>query len=121
MTLHFCRAGAAIVALLLVSPAAHAQVAQERVDLEVVQRIRDEGLNRSQLEPMAQHLLDVIGPRLTGSPAMKQANEWTAAKMREWGLQNVVVEPWGTFGRGWERFSYSGRILTPFVQPLDAV
>jgi carboxypeptidase Q len=121
MTLQFCRAGAAIVALLLVSPAAHAQVAQERVDLEVVQRIRDEGLNRSQLEPMAQHLLDVIGPRLTGSPAMKQANEWTAAKMREWGLQNVVVEPWGTFGRGWERISYSGRILTPFVQPLDAM
>ncbi|HEY0304768.1 MAG TPA: M20/M25/M40 family metallo-hydrolase [Longimicrobiales bacterium] len=121
MNAHFRRAGAAaVVALLLASPGG-AQVAQERLDLDVVQRIRDEGLNRSQLEPMAQHLLDVIGPRLTGSHGMKQANEWTAAKMREWGLANVVVEPWGEFGRGWERVSFSGRILSPFVQPLDAM
>ena len=120
MTAYFRRAGAAVVALMLATPA-YAQVAQERLDLDVIQHIRDEGLNRSQIEAMAQHLLDVIGPRLTGSPGMKQANEWTAAKMREWGLQNVVVEPWGTFGRGWERVSYSGRILTPFVQPLDAM
>ena len=120
MTAIFRRAGAAVVALMLATPA-YAQVAQERLDLDVIQHIRDEGLNRSQIEAMALHLLDVIGPRLTGSPGMKQANEWTAAKMREWGLQNVVVEPWGTFGRGWERVSYSGRILTPFVQPLDAM
>ena len=111
---------AAGVALLLGS-AAHAQVAQERVDLAVVQRIRDEGLRRSQIDVWAQHLLDVIGPRLTGSPAMKQANHWTADQLREWGLQNVQVEPWGEFGRGWERVSFSGRILTPFVQPLDAM
>lgn len=120
MTTNFRRAGAAVVALLLAAPA-HAQVAQERLDLEVIRRIREEGLNRSQIEPLAQHLLDVIGPRLTGSSGMKQANQWTAAKMKEWGLDNVVVEPWGTFGRGWERVSYSGRILTPFVQPLDAM
>jgi hypothetical protein len=120
MTNNFRRASAAIVALLLAAPA-YAQVAQEQVDLDVVQHIRDEGLNRSQIETMAQHLLDVIGPRLTGSTGMMQANQWTAAKMKEWGLQNVVVEPWGTFGRGWERVSYSGRILSPFVQPLDAM
>jgi carboxypeptidase Q len=112
---------AALVALALATPPLHAQVAQEKVDLTVMQQIRDEGLNRSQIDPLAQHLLDVIGPRLTGSRAMKQANDWTAAKMREWGLTNVQVEPWGTFGRGWERISYSGRILTPFVQPLDAM
>ena len=120
MRLQCCTAGTALVAALLAAPAS-AQVAQERVDLAAVQRIRTEGLDRSRIDDLAQHLLDVIGPRLTGSPAMKQANQWAAATLREWGLQNVVVEPWGEFGRGWERVSYSGRILTPFVQPLDAM
>lgn len=120
MRLQCCTAGTAVVAALLAAPAS-AQVAQERVDLAVVQQIRAEGLDRSRIDDLAQHLLDVIGPRLTGSPAMKQANQWAATTLREWGLHNVVVEPWGEFGRGWERVSYSGRILTPFVQPLDAM
>ena len=100
------------------APSALAQVAQERVDLEVVRRIREEGLERSQIPALAGYLTDVNGPRLTGSPGMKRANEWTAGQFREWGLTNVVVEPWGEFGRGWERVSYSGRMVTPFVQPL---
>jgi hypothetical protein len=94
------------------------QVVQERVDLDVVRRIREEGLERSRIPALARHLTDVIGPRLTGSPGMTRANQWTAEKFREWGLANVAVEPWGEFGRGWERVSYSGRILTPFVEPL---
>jgi carboxypeptidase Q len=100
--------------------AAPAQAVQERVDLAVVERIRDEGLNRSRIPQLAGHLTDVIGPRLTGSPAMRQANDWTAEQLREWGVRDARVEPWGRFGRGWERVSYSGRILTPFVQPLHA-
>jgi hypothetical protein len=51
---------------------------------------------------------------------MMKANEWTAEMLESWGLTNVEIEPWGEFGRGWERVSYSGRILTPFVQPLVA-
>jgi carboxypeptidase Q len=111
-----------VAALLLLGSVvpASAQIAQERVDLAVVERIRDEGMNRSQLEQLAHHLTDVIGPRLTGSPAMKRANEWSAQKFREWGLQNVVVEPWGQFGRGWEFVSYAGRIMQPHVHPLIA-
>jgi carboxypeptidase Q len=96
------------------------EIAQERVDLTVVERIRDEGFNRSRIEELARHLNDAIGPRLTGSTGMKRANEWTAEKFREWGLQNVSIEPWGEFGRGWERVSYTGRITQPFVQPLHA-
>ncbi|MDH5549031.1 MAG: peptidase, partial [Gemmatimonadota bacterium] len=111
---------AAIAAVTVVPTALPAQVAQESVDLAVVQRIREEGLERSQLPALARHLTEVIGPRLTGSPQMKQANEWTAQMFREWGLTGVTVEPWGEFGRGWERVSYSGRILSPFVQPLHA-
>lgn len=99
---------------------AAAQVVQERIDYGIIEKIRAEGLNNSQIEELGGYLTDVIGPRLTGSPAMKRANEWTAAKFREWGLQNVVVEPWGEFGRGWERVSYRGRMVEPFVQPLHA-
>ena len=97
---------------------ARAQVAQEAVDLSVVQRIREEGLERSHIEEMARWLTEVNGPRLTGSPGMKRANEWTAQQMRAWGLENVVIEPWGEFGRGWQSEAYAGRILTPFEQPL---
>jgi len=108
------------IAGLVLTAGAWPQMAQERVDLAVVERIREEGLEHSQLDALAQHLVDVIGPRLTGSPGMRRANDWTADQLREWGLANVVVEPWGFFGKGWERVSYTGRILTPFVQPLHA-
>ena len=80
------------------APAA-AQVVQERVDLTVVQRIRDEALNRSQIPELASYLTDVIGPRLTGSTGMRQANDWTAGQLRGWGLANVAIEPWGKIGR----------------------
>jgi hypothetical protein len=110
-----------VVALALAIGAvpAAAQVAAERVDLEAVRRIREEGLTRSQVPQLAGYLTDVIGPRLTGSSAMARANQWTAERFREWGLANVAVEPWGRFGRGWERVSFAGRILEPFVQPLQ--
>jgi carboxypeptidase Q len=107
---------------LLVAPATTlAQKASETVDLGVVQRIRDEGLEHSQIPALAHWLTEVIGPRLTGSPGMKQANDWTAQKLREWGLANVQVEPWGEFGRGWEMEDYEGRVLTPFEQALPGV
>lgn len=110
----------AAAAVLALAPAAPAQMAQEIVDMDAVERIRVEGLENSQMEELAGYLMDVIGPRLTNSPGMTRANEWTAEMLEEWGLTNVQIEPWGEFGRGWERVSYSGRILTPFVQPLVA-
>lgn len=108
-------------ALLLVSPPTPAQIVEERVDLDAFRRIRAEGLERSQIEELAGYLTDVIGPRLTGAPAMRQANEWTADKLREWGLENVSVEPWGEFGRGWKNLHYEGRILEPYLQQLNAL
>ena len=110
---------------LLVRPATAAALqaapaVQEPVDLDVIERIRDEGLNRSQIPELARHLTDVIGPRLTGSTGMRRANEWTAETLRGWGLANVVIEPWGEFGRGWENVRYAGRTLEPYVQPLSA-
>ncbi len=110
-----------LLLLFAVPGAATAQVAREAVDLGVVQRIRQEGLEHSHIPEMAHHLTEVIGPRLTGSPGMKQANEWTAQTFRDWGLANVQVEPWGEFGRGWQMEDYEGRILSPFEQAMPGV
>jgi carboxypeptidase Q len=98
-----------------------AQIVEERVDLGVFARIRDEGLNHSRIDSLAHHLTDVIGPRLTGSTGMKRANDWTAEQFRAWGLSNVAVEPWGQFGRGWERVRFSARVVAPYVQSLRGI
>ena len=108
-------------ALLIVPAALSAQIVSERVDLTVYKRIRDEGLNHSRIDTLARYLTDVIGPRLTGSPGMRRANEWTAQQLRQWGLTNVQVEPWGEFGRGWERVSFAGRVISPYVKELRAI
>src|SRR4029453_2639738 len=108
-------------ALALTVAAAAAQVVAERVDLDAVRKIRDEGMNRSRLDSLASYLTDVIGARLTNSTGSRKANEWAAETFRSWGLANVKVEPWDTtFGRGWDLVSYSGRIVGPWTKPLDA-
>ena len=58
------------------------------------------------------YLSDMIGPRLTGSAALKRANEWAAEKMRGYGLSNVSLEGW-TIPVGWERGTATARILEP--------
>src|ERR1041384_186046 len=105
--------------LAVTAPAVSAQVVTESVDLSAMQKIREEGLNRSRLDSLALYLTDVIGARLTNSPASRMANEWAAQTFRSWGLANVKIEPWDSaFGRGWELVSYSGRILEPWPNPL---
>ncbi|MGK2858684.1 MAG: M20/M25/M40 family metallo-hydrolase [Thermoanaerobaculia bacterium] len=74
--------------------------AAEPVDLDLVTRIRDEGLRRSQVMSYAAHLTDRIGPRLTGSPAMATANAWALDTFAALGLTNARLEPY-RFGRGW--------------------
>jgi len=83
-----------------------------------IARIRDEGLNRSQVMKTVSYLTDVIGPRLTGSPEMKRANEWTRDQLMSWGLTNAQLEPWGPFGRGWSLKRFSAQLLTPRAMPL---
>lgn len=74
--------------------------AAEPVDLDLVTRIHDEGFRRSQVMSYAAHLTDSIGPRVTGSPAMTAANEWTRDTLTAIGLANARLEPY-RFGRGW--------------------
>lgn len=75
--------------------------AEEDVDWAMMTRIREEGFTNSKVMQTLQQLTDVLGPRLTGSPNIKQANEWTRKQLEEWGLVNAHLESWGPFGRGW--------------------
>src|SRR5688572_1635332 len=85
-----------------------------------IQRIKDEGMNRSQVMQTLSYLSDVIGPRLTNSPGMKRANEWTRDQLTKWGLQNAHLEPWGPFGRGWTLKRFSAQIIEPTAFPVIA-
>lgn len=83
-------------------------------------RIKDEGMKRSQVTTTLSYLSDVIGPRLTASPGMKRANEWTRDTMTKWGLQNARLEAWGPFGRGWTLKRFSAQVTEPQTVPLIA-
>jgi len=80
---------------------------------DVIAKIRDEGLNKSKIMETLSYLTDVIGPRLTNSPNMKRANEWTRDTMMKWGMQNAKLEPWGPFGRGWSLRGYHASVVEP--------
>jgi len=85
-----------------------------------ITRIKDEGTNRSQVMQTLSYLSDVIGPRLTASPGMKRANEWTRDQLTKWGLQNAHLEAWGPFGRGWTLKRFSAQVTEPTAIPLIA-
>ena len=114
---HFKRAVTPIAAVLILCLTVGAQVAPvEKVDLEIMKKIREEGLERSQVMDTLSWLTDVVGQRLTGSPGMKAANEWTKERLTKYGLVNAQVEPWGTFGRTVRRMLEAVNTL-PAVSP----
>src|SRR5437016_8926876 len=94
--------------------------AQEKVDLETISRIRYEGFRNSKIMEIASGLMDGIGARLTGSPNMKRANEWTRDKLAEFGLVNAHLEAWSPFGRGWANEYVNVRMISPDTAPLLA-
>src|SRR5215468_4925262 len=101
--------------------AVSAQVAQvEKVDLEMMKKIREEGMQRSQVMETLSWLTDVHGPRLTNSPQYKRACEWAKGRLTEWGLQNANLEAWGPFGRGWSLEGFTANIVKPDFIPLIA-
>ena len=112
---------APIAAVLIFCLAAGAQVAQvEKVDLEMMKKIREEGMQRSQVMETLSWLTDVHGPRLTNSPQYNRATEWAKGRLAEWGLQNASLEAWGPFGRGWSLEGFSANIVKPDFIPLIA-
>ena len=94
--------GALFAVLIVALPAAQS----EKLDYTTLGRIRDEGLNRSQVMDHISWLADVYGPRLTGSPGIQQASDWVIKKVTDWGLANAHQEPW-KFGKGWSLVRFS--------------
>ena len=91
------------------------------VDYNAVYKIKDEGLNNSQVMDIAWNLTDRIGPRLTGSSGLKNAYDWTSKEMKEWGLTNVKVEAWGEFGPGWDVKKSYLAMTAPYYQAIIGI
>jgi hypothetical protein len=118
------RFAAALLALAMVVPAdlMAATVSlpnTETVNWEVMSQIRNEGFHNSKVMEIEGQLTDVIGPRLTGSPNMKRANEWTRDQFTQWGLVNAHLESF-PFGRGWTNSYTEVRMVAPQESPLLA-
>jgi carboxypeptidase Q len=94
-------------------PYAEVQPTVENLDFAMYERIRDEGLNHSHVMEFGSALMDGIGPRLTGSPNAKKANEWTRDTLTKIGLENARLEDWGEFGLGWQQLNTWARMVTP--------
>src|SRR5688572_32930829 len=94
--------------------------AQEKIDQDMQWKIRREATENSQILRTLHFLTDVYGPRLTGSPNLKAAQEWIVQETTRWGLQNAHLEPW-TFGHpGWANEKLSVHAIAPFKDSLVA-
>ena len=102
---------AVFIVFLMVLPLA--AKAPSQLELSAIHQIKDEGFNNSKVMEIMSYLTDIYGPRLTNSPDIKEAANWTTSKMKEWQLANVHMEPWGPFGRGWSNERFSAQVISP--------
>jgi carboxypeptidase Q len=109
----------AVLSLLVGLPLTAQWAITEKLDLDAIYKIKDEGLQRSKVMEIESYLTDVYGPRLTGSPNIKEAADWAQKTMKEWGLANVKTETW-PFGRGWQSQRFVANAVTPRAYPLIA-
>ena len=106
---------AAASLLLSTSP-----LAAQTVDGALLSKLVDQGTLHSEVMETAEHLTDDIGPRMTNSPGMREAEKWTQEKFRGWGLTDVHKEGFD-FGRGWWIERSSVRMVTPRPVGLTAI
>ena len=109
----------AVIAVLIGLPLAAQWPITEKLDLDAIYRIKEEGLQQSKVMEIESYLTDVYGPRLTGSPNIKEAADWAQKAMKDWGLANVHLETW-PFGLGWQSQRFTANALTPRAYPLIA-
>ena len=106
-----------IIALLLSS----FSFSQTNMDMKAMEKIKNEGLNNSQVENIAFHLIDESGPRLTNSEGYARAAKYAVQQLNDWGLTNSTTENWGEFGRGWEMKKTYVAMTKPYYMPFIAV
>lgn len=96
-------------------------LAQETVDINAIEKIKNEGFNNSHVEEIAFNLIDKSGPRLSNSNGYKRAANYAKDQLSEWGLVNSHLEPWGEFGKGWEVNKSYLAMTKPYYMPFIAV
>jgi carboxypeptidase Q len=117
----FVLAGSVLIAAAAALPLG---AAGEKIDYDAINKIKQQGMSAqtSQVMEISSWLTDVHGPRLTGSPNLQKAGEWAAAKMKEWGLQNVALEPWADkanqFAHGWTNDKFYMAAVSPQAFPI---
>ncbi|HEY7284696.1 MAG TPA: M20/M25/M40 family metallo-hydrolase [Vicinamibacterales bacterium] len=104
-------------ALGMIVLASAVAVAQSSSESDILSKIRDEGLKRSEVDPVFTELTVAIGPRLTASPAHKRAAEWVRERLESRGLSNARLEPW-KFGPGWTLEKITVEMVEPRYLPL---
>jgi hypothetical protein len=100
------------------STAPIAQTTQEKIDRDVIWKIRSEAAERSQVLATLHMLTDVYGPRLTGSPNLKGASDWVVKRTTDWGLKNAHLEPWDFGKPGWLNERTSAFVIAPVKDSL---
>lgn len=91
---------------------------KENLDMTMMAKIRDEGINHSQVMDIVFNLTDANGPRLMESPGYFKAANWAKSKLSSWGLENASLEAWGNWGKGWELEKYYLAQTSPYYKPL---
>ncbi len=108
---------ALLIAVLSLPALAVARQAEESIDIEVITRIREEGLERSRVWETFSQYVDVFGPRLTATPAFNEAMRWSRDELRSWGLDDAHLESF-PFGRGWTLEHFTLEMVEPRYMPL---
>jgi carboxypeptidase Q len=92
-----------------------------QTDQQMLDRIKEEGMEKSQVMATAFQLTDVAGPRLANSPGLKRAQDWAVNVLKTWGAVNAKREPWGKFGKGWEVQKNYAAITVPYYHAIIAI
>jgi carboxypeptidase Q len=108
------------VLMVVVASVGLAQMAAEKVDTIMINKIKDEGMKKSQVMDFLSTFSNVHGPRLAGSPDYKEAATWVTQKLESWGLQNVHLEKSGPVAKGWALKRFYLTAIQPKGFPITA-
>jgi carboxypeptidase Q len=107
-----------VVALVLIISLLSLPVAAQNGSGDLLNRIRKEAMERSQIMKTMHMFTDLYGPRLTGSPNHKAAADWAVKQMTAWGLENAHLEPWDFKHPGWLNERLTAHLVSPVKDPL---
>ncbi|MBT6448495.1 MAG: M20/M25/M40 family metallo-hydrolase, partial [Flavobacteriaceae bacterium] len=93
---------------------------QESKTTDVIDIIKKHGMEKSNVMEIAHWITDYNGPRPTGSPGLDNATKWVVDELNNWGMNNVHLQEWGPFGRGWEMTHFEMHANSPDYWPIIA-